>query len=71
MPSDSPLVAHLRFVDGTLIFCNTNEERVKNVKSTLICFEVLSGLKTNFVQSEMIGIRVEDPLLHKYANLPG
>lgn len=27
-----PTVAHLRFVDDTLIFCNTNEEQVSKSK---------------------------------------
>lgn len=40
------MVDHLEFVDDTLIFCT----------ATLLCFEVVSGLKVNCFKSKLIGV---------------
>lgn len=45
--------------------------KLENAKATLICFEAVSGLKVNLFKSELIGIRVEDSLMHKYAEILG
>ena len=55
----APSISHLQFADDTLIFCEANEDQIRNVKVSLICFEAVSGLKINFYNSELIGIRVE------------
>ena len=39
-------INHLQFADDTLIFCGDDEEHIKNVKATILCFEVVSGLKS-------------------------
>lgn len=61
----APPISILQFAIDTLIFCEANEEQIKNVKATLLCFEVVSGsgLKINFFKSELIGIRVDEALL--------
>ena len=67
---NTPSIKHLQFADETLIFCGENEEQIKNVKATLLFFEVVSGLKVNF-KSELNGIRTEKSKLLKYAKIFG
>lgn len=58
-------ISYLQF--AMLVSCNVSENQIKNAKATLICFEAASGLKVNLFKSELIGIRVKDSLMHKYA----
>ena len=62
-------ISYLQFV--TLVSCNASENQIENAKATLICFEAVSGLKVNHFKSELIGIRVEDSLMHKYVEILG
>eukprot|EP00268_Persea_americana_P038868 TRINITY_DN38524_c0_g1_i1.p1 TRINITY_DN38524_c0_g1~~TRINITY_DN38524_c0_g1_i1.p1 ORF type:complete len:155 (+),score=21.32 TRINITY_DN38524_c0_g1_i1:451-915(+) len=66
-----PPTSLLHFADDTLIFCAANEDRIQNVKATLLCFEAMSGLKINFFKSELIGIRVGEALLTHYVDILG
>lgn len=43
---NAPSTSHLQFADGTLLFCGSIEEQIKNVKVILLCFEAVSGLKS-------------------------
>ena len=54
--SSSPIVSHLQLDDDTLLFSDADEEEIKNVKATQLCFEAVSGLKINFFKSELIGV---------------
>ena len=65
---NTPATNNLQFADDTLIFYG-EEDHIRNVKATLLCFEVVSGLQVNFCNSELIGIRMERSLLHKYASI--
>ena len=53
-----------------LIFCGAEEDRVRNVKATIFCFEAMSGLKVNF-KSEVIGLRIEKLLLLECSKILG
>ena len=44
----------------TILFCDATEDQLKNVKSILLCFEVVSGLQVNFFKNEIIGVRLDD-----------
>lgn len=68
---NSLLISHLQFADDTLIFCNVNEDQVKNVNVILLCNEVVSGLKEDFYKSELLGVIVEDSLMSCLANIVG
>lgn len=37
----------------------------------MLCFEAISGLKINFFKSELLGIRVENPSLVRFAEILG
>ena len=69
--ASTPLVTHLNYGDDTLIFCEANEDQIRNVKAIHLCFEAVSGLKISLFKSELIGIRVGDSLLHQYADVLG
>lgn len=48
-----------------------NEDQLRNVKATLLCLEAVLGLTVNFFKSELIGIRAEESVLCKYADILG
>ena len=49
----------LQYVYDTLFFCKTNIKNVFNIKVMLSCFELVSGLKVNFLKSRIGGVGVE------------
>lgn len=49
-------VIHLRFADDTLIFLDANVEQMQFLKYNLLCFEFISGLRTNFEKSSIFGV---------------
>ena len=44
---DSLEITHLQYADGTLIFCDTEEQQLKYLRVILILFEGMSGLHIN------------------------
>ncbi|XP_017245737.2 uncharacterized protein LOC108217416 [Daucus carota subsp. sativus] len=46
-------ITHLQFADDTVVFVNNSLESVRGVKSVLQCFQMISGLKINFMKSEI------------------
>lgn len=53
-------ISNLLFVDDALLFCNTEEDQLHNVKAILLCFEVVSGLRVSFFKSKIISIKVNE-----------
>ena len=49
-------VSHLVFADDTHIFCNANSHHLAALCGILARFEVVSGLKINLLQSELVPI---------------
>ena len=49
-------VSHLLFADDTHIFCNANSHHLAALRGILARFEVVSGLKINLLQSELVPI---------------
>jgi hypothetical protein len=52
-------VSHLYYADDTMILLQNTKLGLINLKFLLLCFELLSGLKTNFHKSEVIVMGVE------------
>lgn len=69
--SNGPTVSHLQFADDTVIFCDANEEEVRNAKAIIWCFEAMSGLKVNFFKSGVIGVGVEENRVMPLADIMG
>jgi hypothetical protein len=51
-------VSHLQYANDTIIMIQNNNLAIANLKFLLIYFELLSGLKINFLKSEAIVTRV-------------
>lgn len=58
-------------MDNTLIFCNANEDREKNVKAILLCNEEVLVPKVNFYKSELLGVQVNNVLTSSMADILG
>jgi hypothetical protein len=46
-----------------LIFCGADPNQLRNLQGLFLCFEVVSGLKTNLAKSELVLIRNVDKVL--------
>lgn len=49
-------VFHLFFVDDTLIFCELDLYSLLHLRCSLICFQMMSGLRINLSKTEMVRI---------------
>jgi hypothetical protein len=47
-------ITHLQYADDTLILIQYDEQQLINLKFLLLCFEEMSGLKINYLKSEVI-----------------
>ena len=52
-------VSHLQFADDTIFFSNTCEEVLQTLKSLLLVFGHITGLKDNLDKSNIYGINLE------------
>lgn len=52
-------VISLQYANDTILFSDTNELHLKNLKGVLMWFEQISGMRINFHKSEMIPINLE------------
>ncbi|WKA12209.1 hypothetical protein VitviT2T_029623 [Vitis vinifera] len=62
-------VSHLQFADDTIFFSNTREEELQTLKSLLLVFEHISGLKVNFDKSNIYDINLDQNHLSGLAEL--
>jgi hypothetical protein len=53
-------VISLQYADDTILFVDKEEEYARNLKWTLTCFEMLSGIRVNYHKSELVPINIED-----------
>ena len=68
---NAPSVSHLQYLDDTLLFCDADEDQIKNLVAILRCFKAVSGLRINFSKSSILGVSIEDISLHHYATILG
>jgi len=59
----------LQYADDTLFFCKANIKSVFNIKIMLSCFELVSGLKVNFLKSRIGGVGVEQTEILSFASV--
>jgi hypothetical protein len=53
-------VISLQYAADTILFIDKNEEGVRNLKSILTCFEMMSAMRINFHKSEVVPINISD-----------
>ena len=63
-------VSHLQFADDTIFFSSTREEDLLTLKSVLLVFGHISGLKVNLDKSNIFGINLDQTQLSMLASLP-
>ena len=62
-------VSHLQFADDTIFFSSTREEDMLTLKSVLLVFGHISGLKVNLDKTNIDGINLEQNHLSRLAKL--
>ncbi|KAJ9703126.1 hypothetical protein PVL29_004763 [Vitis rotundifolia] len=60
-------VSHLQFADDTIFFSNSREEELQTLKSLLLVFGHISGLKVNLNKSSIYGINLDQVHLSRLA----
>jgi hypothetical protein len=61
-------ISHLQYADDTLLVGEACVENLWTMKAILKWFELISGLKVNFLKSKLIGINVEASFLDSAAS---
>ena len=61
------MVSHLQFPDDTIFFANSSEEELQTLKSLLLVFGQISGLKVNLDKSNLFGINLDQDHLSRLA----
>jgi len=62
-------VAILQYADDTIVFLKDNMDNARNMKLLLYIYETMSGLKINFIKSEVLLINGDDVKGLLYADL--
>ncbi|RVW69351.1 Transposon TX1 uncharacterized 149 kDa protein [Vitis vinifera] len=60
-------VSQLQFADDTIFFSNTREEDLQTIKSLLLAFGHISGLKVNLDKSNIYGINLDQAHISRLA----
>jgi hypothetical protein len=61
-------VTHLQYADDTILLLELDDNSLINLKFILIAFEILSGLKINFLKSEVIVMGAPQEVQARVAN---
>jgi hypothetical protein len=61
-------VTHLQYVDDTILLLELDDNSLINLKFILIAFEILSGLKINFLKSKVIVMGAPQEVQARVAN---
>jgi len=62
-------VGVLQYVDDTILCLKHNIDDARNLKLLLYMYELMTGLKINFLKSEILTINDEENWANKYADL--
>ncbi|GKV16172.1 hypothetical protein SLEP1_g26854 [Rubroshorea leprosula] len=65
--SKDVMVTHLQFADDTIFFGDATEDNIWVIKCIMRTFELASGLKINFKNSQLIGVGVDQNWCAKMA----
>jgi len=53
-------VVCLQYADDTIIFLDKDPNKARNLKWILTCFEHMSGMRVNYLKSELVPLNLED-----------
>lgn len=62
-------MTHLQFADDTMLLFEPDNHSIASIKPLLLAFEILSGLKINFLKSEVITMGMDQRESMRIANL--
>ncbi|GAU25960.1 hypothetical protein TSUD_373610 [Trifolium subterraneum] len=66
--SDSVSISHLQFANDTLLLGEKSWANVRALRTVLVLFETMSGLKGNFNKSMLVGVNIPDSRLREAAS---
>lgn len=61
----------LQYANDTILFIDKNQDKAKNLKTVLTCFEKVSGMKINYSKSELIPMGMSQEALVEYLEIFG
>ena len=62
-------IIFLQYADDTILFSDTDEHHLKNLKCILIWFEKISEMRINYHKSELIPINLDKEAIHKASHM--
>jgi hypothetical protein len=64
-------VISLQYADDTILFLDRDLDKLRNMKTILSSFELMSGMRVNYNKSELIPMNVEDQEVGEIASVFG
>ncbi|XP_058076347.1 uncharacterized protein LOC131224925 [Magnolia sinica] len=68
MRGTSTPISRIQYTDDTLIFSEADPVKVGNLRTTIHCFEAMSGLRINLAKSKMFGVNLKEEEVSVFAN---
>jgi hypothetical protein len=62
-------VLSLQYADDTLLFLDCEPSGIRNLKTVLMLFENVSGVRINFNKSEFIPLNLDTEQIHEIAHI--
>lgn len=62
-------IVYLQYANDTILFSDCNESHLRNLKSCLVLFEQLSGMRVNFHKSEIIPMNLDSEGIHRISQI--
>jgi hypothetical protein len=60
-------IISLQYANDTLLFLENNLEKTTSMKSLLVCFEQMSGMKVNYDKSDLLTIGMDEDSSNSFA----
>ena len=62
-------IISLQYADDTILFSDTDEYFLKNLKCILVWFEKISGMRINYHKSELIPVNLDVDVTHMVSHI--